>query len=113
MLVTPEHMESIPALVNDALVIFADLQDDIVPRQQTMKAKKLRKNAAALAKIAKVCELPIIVSVVARGDAAPKLIAELAEALGDVRTFPRTSRRRFRRLPPNWPATFAANAGRA
>jgi nicotinamidase-related amidase len=63
----------------DALVLFADLQLGIVERARTIDRESLGRGVAALVQLARIFELPIIVTTVPNADgSAATLIPELA-----------------------------------
>ena len=76
----------------DALILFADLQAGIVDLSQTTPLDRLKKGVRALAKLAKLLDMPAIVSGIRGEDGAPaKMIPEIAEGLGDLPTHHRTT----------------------
>ena len=83
-------MQSPKLLADDALVLFADLQEGIVERSRTIERKKLGQAVAALAKLAKIFELPVLVTTVPGSDGGPaKLIPELEAEIGAVQPLQR------------------------
>ena len=77
-------------LATDAIVLFADLQFGIADLPLTVSPERLRKGVLALAKLAKLFEIPAIAAVVA-GDGTGKLIPELEEGYGPIEVFTRTT----------------------
>ena len=76
----------------DTLILFADLQAGIVEFSQTTPLDRLKKGVRALAKLAKLFDMPAIVSGIRGEDDAPtKMIPEIAEGLGDLPTHYRTT----------------------
>jgi nicotinamidase-related amidase len=76
----------------DAVILFADLQSGIVELTQTNPLPKLKTAVLALAKLAKLFDIPAIVSGVQGEDGSPaKVIPEIAQALGDLPTHHRTT----------------------
>jgi len=76
----------------DAVVLFADLQAGIVELSQTNPVDRLKKGVRALAKLAKLLDIPAIVSGVRSEDGnASKMIPQIAEGLGDLPTHHRTT----------------------
>ncbi len=76
----------------DTVVLFADLQAGIVELAQTNPVDRLTKGVLALAKLAKLCDMPAIVSGIAGEDGSPaRVIPEIAEGLGNLRTHHRTT----------------------
>ncbi len=76
----------------DAVVLFADLQAGIVERTQTTPLDRLKKSVLALAKLARLFEMPVVVSGIQGGDgSSAQIIPEIAQALGDLPTHHRTT----------------------
>lgn len=76
----------------DVVILFADLQAGIVELTQTNPIARLKLAVLALAKLAKLFELPVIVSGVMGEDGSPaKVIPEIAQALGELPTHHRTT----------------------
>ncbi len=76
----------------DTLVLFADLQEGIVELTRTQPLARLKKSVHALAKLAKILELPVLVSGVAgEGGAPARMIAEIAEGYGAYAIHHRTT----------------------
>lgn len=76
----------------DTLVLFADLQAGIVELAQTMPLDSLKRGVFALARLAKLFEMPAIVSGVAGEDGGPAtMISQIADGLGDLPTHQRTT----------------------
>jgi nicotinamidase-related amidase len=69
---------------SDVQILFADLQPQIVRRNKTNDPKTIGRTAVALARIAKIFELPVTVTVVQSGEGPLELIPELAAELSDV-----------------------------
>jgi nicotinamidase-related amidase len=66
------------SLAEDALVLFADLQSGIVERARTIDRESLGRGVAALAELARIFELPVIVTTVPGPDGgAAAVIPEL------------------------------------
>ena len=64
---------------SDVQILFADLQKQLVARSKTTAPDTLSQSAAVLAQLAKLFQLPVILSVVPEAEQAPELIPELAE----------------------------------
>jgi nicotinamidase-related amidase len=78
-------MHSVIDPAQDALVLFADLQQGIVERARTVDRESLGWGVSALAQLAKIFELPVIVTTVPGEDGGlAKLIPEIESALGPV-----------------------------
>jgi len=76
----------------EAMVLFADLQIGIVELSQTNPVDRLKKGVRALARLAKLLDIPAVVSGVRGEDGNPsKMIPQIAEGLGDVPTHYRTT----------------------
>jgi nicotinamidase-related amidase len=77
---------------SNAVVLFADLQVGIVELTQTNQLERLRKSVLALAKLAKLFDMPAVVSCIQDQDGNPaKVIPEIAEGLGELPTHHRTT----------------------
>ena len=77
---------------NDSILLFLDLQQGIVELTQTNPLPRIKTAVRALAKLAKLFEMPVVVSGVQGEDGSPaKMIAEIAEVLGEVPTHHRTT----------------------
>lgn len=75
---------------NDVQVIFADLQTSLVAGSRTTSPSKIGSSALALAKIARILNLPTIFSVVPERQGEPRLISELEPFANPDNTFKRT-----------------------
>jgi nicotinamidase-related amidase len=76
----------------DAVVLFADLQSGIIELSQTNPLAHLKAHVRGLTKLAKLFDMPAIVSGIRGEDgSAAKVIPEIAEALGDLPTCHRTT----------------------
>jgi nicotinamidase-related amidase len=76
----------------DCVLLFADLQKGIVELSQTVPLKRLKASVLALGKLAKLFDIPVIVSGVPGDDGgAVKMIPEIEEALGELPTHVRTT----------------------
>jgi nicotinamidase-related amidase/muconolactone delta-isomerase len=76
----------------DALVLFADLQVGIADLPLTVESQRLRKSVRALGRLARIFQLPAIVTTVPGQDGAPaKLLPELGYGLGTFTQFQRTT----------------------
>jgi nicotinamidase-related amidase len=67
--------------LDNTAILFADLQDTIVPHSGTNEEAALRRSAKALAGFARDLGIPSVISVVPFGTDSPQPIAELREAL--------------------------------
>jgi hypothetical protein len=76
----------------DALILFADLQSGIVELTRTNPLAQLKTHVRGLVKLAKLFDIPAIVSGIrGEGGSAAKVIPEIAEGLGDLPTYHRTT----------------------
>lgn len=75
---------------SDTLVLFADLQDGIADLPLTMPLDRLKKGVLALARLAKLFDIPAIVSAVG-GTEPPKIMSEIEQGLGPLPTHIRTT----------------------
>jgi nicotinamidase-related amidase len=76
----------------DTVVLFADLQAGIVELTQTNPLDRLKVRIRALAKLAKLLDIPAIVSGIRGEDGSPaKVVSEVADGLGAVPTYHRTT----------------------
>ena len=84
-------------LAEDAVILFADLQSGIIELSQTNPLDRLRKSVRSLAKLAKLFDIPVIVTGIQGEDGAPAAITpEIAEILGELPTHHRTTCDSFR-----------------
>lgn len=76
----------------DAVILFADLQAGIIELTQTNPLERLQKAVRALAQLAKLLEIPVIVTGV-RGDNGrdARITAQIGEVLGELPTYHRTT----------------------
>jgi nicotinamidase-related amidase len=75
----------------DTFILFADLQEGIADLPLTVSPERLKKGVRALAKLAKLFDIPVIVTAVPGEDGKAKIIPEIAEELGDLPTHYRTT----------------------
>jgi isochorismate hydrolase len=76
----------------DTVILFADLQAGIVELTQTNPLDRLKIRIRALAKLAKLLDIPAIVSGVLGEDGTPaKVVSEIADGLGALPTYHRTT----------------------
>ena len=88
------------ALADDAIVLFADLQEGISDLPLTVDFSRLRSSVRALARLAEIFGLPVIVSTVPGNDGGPaKVMPVIGETIGNYTPFQRTT-----------PAAFANEA---
>jgi isochorismate hydrolase len=76
----------------DVVILFADLQAGIVELTQTNPLPRLKTAVLALAKLAKLFNMPAIVSGIQGEDGSPaKVLPEIAQGLGELPTHHRTT----------------------
>jgi nicotinamidase-related amidase len=76
----------------DAVILFADLQAGIVELTRTIPLDRLKKGVRALAKLAKLLEIPAVVSGVRGENGKPAdVIPQIADGLGALPTHHRTT----------------------
>ena len=81
----------------DVVILFADLQDGILELSQTNPPDRLKKSVKGLAKLAKLFEIPVIVTGIQGEDGSPaKIMAEIGQVLGELPTHHRTTCDSFR-----------------
>ncbi len=87
-------MENINSRINpdDAIILFADLQSGIIELTATTTIERLRKGVRSLAKLAKLLQIPVIVTGIQGDGGEPaKITPEIAEILGEPPTLHRTT----------------------
>jgi len=82
----------------DAVVLFADLQAEIIERTATNDLPRLRRAVAALAKLAGLFDIPAIVTA-APAEGGPRVMPEIAAALGVLPEHVRTTTDAFAHAP--------------
>jgi len=76
----------------DTVILFADLQAGIVELTQTNPLDRLKTRVRALAKLAKLLDIPAIVSGIRGEDGTQaKVLSEIADGLGALTTYHRTT----------------------
>jgi len=76
----------------DALILFADLQAGIAELTQTNPPNQLKKAVRALAQLARLFDIPVIVTGVRGEDGnAAKIVPQIGEILGELPTHHRTT----------------------
>jgi len=76
----------------DVVILFADLQAGIVELTQTNPLPRLKASVLAPGKLAKLFEMPVVVSGVQGQDGSPaKMLPEIGQALGDLPIHHRTT----------------------
>ena len=84
-------MSYLPLQPSSTMLLFADLQTGIVELQSTNDAKRLRGAVSALAKLAKLFQLPTIVTTAPGEGGKPIVIPEIGTALGELPQHTRTT----------------------
>ncbi len=87
-------MESSKSAINaqEAIILFADLQAGIVELTATNPLDRLRKAVRALAKLARLLQIPAVVTGVRAENGNPAtMIPEIGESLGELPTLHRTT----------------------
>lgn len=84
-------MAYVPLNPADAVILFADLQTGIMAMQKTNDAGVLRRAAAAVAKLAKIFEIPAIVTTAPMDGQPGEVTPEIAAALGPLPSYMRTT----------------------
>jgi nicotinamidase-related amidase len=65
------------------VILFADLQAGIIELSATQDIARLRRAVAALAKLAKIFDIPVVVTTAPGAEGAPVVTPEIGAALGD------------------------------
>jgi len=73
------------------LILFADLQAGIIERGVTNELPRLRRTVSALAKLARLFDIPAIVTTAPTQEPQPRVTPEIAAALGDLPYHTRTT----------------------
>ena len=87
-----------PLEPKNAVVLFADLQAGIIELGATNELGRLRRAVAALAKLARLFEIPAIVTT-APADGGARVTPEIAAALGELPLHERTTTDAFTHPP--------------
>jgi nicotinamidase-related amidase len=77
-------MKYTPLNPDNTIILFADLQAGIIERGSTIELSHLRRAVSALAKLARLFDIPTIVTTAPAPDGAPRVTPEIAAALGDL-----------------------------
>lgn len=89
-----------------AVVLFADLQSGIIELAKTTEPSHLRRAVAALAKLARLFDIPVVVTVAPGSEGAPRITPEIGAVLGELSPQVRNTTDAFLH-----PETFSAIAG--
>lgn len=76
---------------SDAIILFADLQEGIADVPLTISLDRLKKGVLGLAKLAKLFDLPAIISGVEASHGAPKILSEIEQGMGKLPIHIRTT----------------------
>ncbi len=87
-----------PLKPEDVVILFADLQAGIVERSSTLELPALRRAVGALAKLARLFDIPVVVTT-APMQGTPELLAEIPAALGALPLNTRTTTDAFLHAP--------------
>jgi nicotinamidase-related amidase len=82
-----------------AVVLFADLQAGIIELTATNELTRLRRAVSALAKLARLFEIPTIVTTAPAEGGNARVTPEIAAALGDLPQYTRTTTDAFLHAP--------------
>ena len=75
----------------NAVILFADLQAGIIERTRTNELVRLRRAVSALAKLAKLFDIPVIVTTAPAEEGTARVTPEIGAALGDLPQYVRTT----------------------
>lgn len=78
-------------IATETIILFADLQDGIADLPLTISLARLKKGVLALAKLARLFDIPAIITAVGGPDGAPKILPEIEQGLGVLPIHIRTS----------------------
>jgi nicotinamidase-related amidase len=84
-------MTYVPIDPAKAVVLFADLQAGIIERTATNELARLRRAVSALAKLARLFDMPAVVTTAPAEDGAARVTPEIAAALGELPPHTRTT----------------------
>lgn len=88
-----------PLAPADLVVLFADLQAGIIDLSATNEPAQVRRGVSALAKLARLFEIPAIVTTAPGREGAPQVTPEIAAALGELPLHTRTTTDSFLHVP--------------
>lgn len=84
-------MNYAPLNPEKAVILFADLQAGIIERSSTNEPARLRRSVSAFAKLARLFDIPAIVTTAPAPDGVPLVTPEIAAALGELPLHTRTT----------------------
>jgi nicotinamidase-related amidase len=80
-----------PLNPDNIVILFADLQAGIIELGSTNELSRQRRAVSALAKLARLFDIPTIITTAPAPDGAPRVTPEIAAALGDLPQYMRTT----------------------
>ena len=84
---------------SQTVVLFADLQAGIIELSATNEVTRLRRAVSALAKLARLFDIPAVVTTAPGRDGAARVTPEIAAALGDLPAHTRNTTDAFLHAP--------------
>jgi nicotinamidase-related amidase len=84
-------MNTARIVATDTLILFADLQEGIANLPLTVTPDRLRKGVRHLAKLAKLFDIPVIISAIPGENGTATIMPEIGEELGDLPTHYRST----------------------
>lgn len=84
-------MSYAPLDPSNIVILFADLQAGIIERAATNELARLRRAVSALAKLARLFDIPAVVTTAPDAEGPARVTPEIAAALGDLPPFMRTT----------------------
>ncbi len=76
---------------SDCIVLFADLQEGIADLPLTIPAERLKKGVLGLAQLAKLLEIPVVVTAIPPPNGPPRMMGEIEQGLGKTELLMRTT----------------------
>ena len=92
-------MSYAPLDPSQTVVLFADLQAGIIELSATNEVTRLRRAVSALAKLARLFDIPAVVTTAPGRDGAARVTPEIAAALGDLPAHTRNTTDAFLHAP--------------
>ena len=78
-------------IANDSVILFADLQEGIADLPLTVSAENLRKGVRGLAQLAKLFDIPVIVTAIPGPDGTATILSEIGDELGEIQIYYRST----------------------
>jgi nicotinamidase-related amidase len=75
----------------DTVILFVDLQEGIIEHSRTTPLDRLTKCVGALSKLAKLLDIPVVISGIEQNGKPAKVIPQIAESLGNLPVHHRTT----------------------